>query len=129
MRRVYAVAAASLSFEPRRATVHAWQSALRPPCTSNGPATPAADRLVSEDPAALLIGFCLDQQIPIEWAFQGPLRMRERLGTVDPVDIAHMDPAKVEKAFQTPPALHRFPGEHGATRLWALRGDRQRVRR
>jgi uncharacterized HhH-GPD family protein len=69
----------------------------------------AADRLVSENPAALLIGFCLDQQVPIEWAFQGPLRMRERLGTVDPVEIARMDPERVEKAFQTPPALHRFP--------------------
>ena len=70
---------------------------------------PDADRLVSEDPTALLIGFCLDQQVPIEWAFQGPLRMRERLGTIDPVEVARMDPAKVERAFQTPPALHRFP--------------------
>jgi uncharacterized HhH-GPD family protein len=69
----------------------------------------AADQLVSEDPAALLIGFCLDQQIPIEWAFQGPLHMRERLGTIDPVQVARLDPANVEKAFQTPPALHRFP--------------------
>ncbi len=70
---------------------------------------PDADRLISENPTALLIGFCLDQQVPIEWAFQGPLRMRERLGTIDPVDVARMDPAIVEKAFQTPPALHRFP--------------------
>lgn len=68
-----------------------------------------ADRLISEDPTALLIGFCLDQQVPIEWAFQGPLRMRERLGTIDPVAVARMDPVVVEKAFQTPPALHRFP--------------------
>ena len=70
---------------------------------------PDADRLISENPTALLIGFCLDQQVPIEWAFQGPLRMRERLGTIDPVEVARMDPAKVERAFQTPPALHRFP--------------------
>ncbi len=100
----------------------------------------AADQLVSEDPAALLIGFCLDQQIPIEWAFQGPLHMRERLGTVDPVKIARMDPAKVEKAFQTPPAIHRFPvsmaqrvyglckviaDEYGgdATRIWTEAKD------
>ncbi len=69
----------------------------------------AADRLVSEDPTALLIGFCLDQQIPIEWAFQGPLRMRERLGTIDPSEVARMDPTTVETAFRTPPALHRFP--------------------
>jgi uncharacterized HhH-GPD family protein len=69
----------------------------------------AADRLVSEDPTALLIGFCLDQQVPIEWAFQGPLRMRERLGTIDPSAVARMDPTMVETAFRTPPALHRFP--------------------
>ena len=68
-----------------------------------------ADRLISENPTALLIGFCLDQQVPIEWAFQGPLRMRERLGTIDPMEVARMDPTTVEKAFQTPPALHRFP--------------------
>lgn len=69
----------------------------------------AADQLVSEDPTALLIGFCLDQQIPIEWAFQGPLHMRERLGTIDPSEVAHMDLTAVETAFRTPPALHRFP--------------------
>lgn len=68
-----------------------------------------ADRLISEDPTALLIGFCLDQQVPIEWAFMGPLRLRERLGTLDPERIARMDPAQVEAAFRTPPALHRFP--------------------
>jgi len=78
-----------------------------------------ADQLVSDDPTALLIGFCLDQQVPIEWAFMGPLRMRERLGTVDPVRIAQMDPAKVESAFRTPPALHRFPGSM-AQRVYGL---------
>jgi uncharacterized HhH-GPD family protein len=70
---------------------------------------PDADRLVSEDPTALLIGFCLDQQVPIEWAFLGPLRMQERLGTFDATEIAAMDPEKVVAAFVQPPALHRFP--------------------
>jgi uncharacterized HhH-GPD family protein len=78
-----------------------------------------ADRLISEDPAALLIGFCLDQQVPVEWAFMGPLRIRERLGTVDPTQIAKMDPAKVEAAFRTPPALHRYPASM-ARRVHAL---------
>ena len=45
--------------------------------------------------------------------------MRERLGTIDPVEVAQMDPAKVEKAFQTPPALHRFPVSM-AQRVYAL---------
>jgi uncharacterized HhH-GPD family protein len=71
---------------------------------------PHADRLVSEDPTALLIGFCLDQQVPVEWAFMGPARMKERLGTIDPARIAATDRAQVEEAFRRPPALHRFPG-------------------
>jgi uncharacterized HhH-GPD family protein len=80
---------------------------------------PDADRLISEDPSALLIGFCLDQQVPVEWAFMGPLRMRERLGTIDATEIARMDPQNVERAFRTPPALHRFPGSM-AQRVHAL---------
>ena len=78
-----------------------------------------ADRLNGEDPTALLIGFCLDQQVPVEWAFMGPLRMRERLGTIDPVQIARMDAGDVERAFRTPPALHRYPGSM-AQRVHAL---------
>lgn len=80
---------------------------------------PEADELVSTDPAALLIGFCLDQQVPVEWAFMGPLKMRERLGTIDPKRVARMDPSDVERAFRTPPALHRYPGSM-AQRVYAL---------
>jgi uncharacterized HhH-GPD family protein len=74
---------------------------------------------VSQNPTALLIGFCLDQQVPIEWAFLGPLRMQERLGTFDATEISRMDPARVETAFRTPPALHRFPGSM-AQRVYGL---------
>ena len=49
----------------------------------------------------------------------GPLRIRERLGTVDPTEIAKIDPAKVEAAFRTPPALHRYPASM-ARRVHAL---------
>ena len=70
---------------------------------------PEANRLVTEDPLALLIGFCLDQQFPIEQAFLGPLRVRERLGTLDPERMAALDPEVFATAFRTPPAIHRFP--------------------
>ena len=80
---------------------------------------PEADRLVSDDPTALLIGFCLDQQVPVEWAFMGPLRIRQRLGTVDAKRIAAMDPATVEAAFRQPGAVHRYPGTM-AKRVYAL---------
>ena len=68
-----------------------------------------ANRLVAEDPLALLIGFCLDQQFPIEQAFLGPLRIREQLGTLDAVRLAATDPDAFVAAFRTPPAVHRFP--------------------
>ncbi|MDQ1377480.1 MAG: hypothetical protein QOE15_1653, partial [Acidimicrobiaceae bacterium] len=40
----------------------------------------AADGFLSADSLALLIGMVLDQQIPLEWAFGGPWRLKERLG-------------------------------------------------
>jgi uncharacterized HhH-GPD family protein len=70
---------------------------------------PEADRLIAEDPLSLLIGFCLDQQFPIEQAFLGPLRVRQRLGTLDAERLAATDPQAFVAAFRTPPAIHRFP--------------------
>jgi uncharacterized HhH-GPD family protein len=69
-----------------------------------------ADRLIAEEPFALLMGFALDQQVPVPTAFSGPLKLKQRLGTVDPVEIAATDPAKLEAAFREKPAIHRFPG-------------------
>jgi uncharacterized HhH-GPD family protein len=72
---------------------------------------PAADKLLSEDPLALLIGMVLDQQIPLEWAFKGPLMLRERLGgELDAADIAKRDPDELGKVCAERPALHRYPG-------------------
>ena len=72
---------------------------------------PDADKLLSESPLALLIGMVLDQQIPLEWAFTGPLTLANRLGRdLDAADLANRDPDELAKLFATPPALHRFPG-------------------
>ena len=72
---------------------------------------PDADRLLTESPLALLIGLVLDQQIPLEWAFTGPLTLTQRLGRdLDAADLANRDPDGLAKLFATPPALHRFPG-------------------
>ena len=74
---------------------------------------PEADRLLSDDPLALLIGMVLDQQIPLEWAFSGPLRLKQRLGgTLDAAEIADTDPEALVKVFAERPALHRFPGSN-----------------
>jgi uncharacterized HhH-GPD family protein len=70
----------------------------------------AADRLLSDDPLALLIGMVLDQQIPLEKAFAGPLELQARLGrSLDAGAIAAMDPEALVAEFCERPALHRFP--------------------
>jgi uncharacterized HhH-GPD family protein len=72
---------------------------------------PDADELLSRDPLALLIGMVLDQQIPLEWAFSAPLKLRERLGQeLDATTIADYEPDALARHFAGPPALHRFPG-------------------
>src|SRR2546421_6061005 len=68
-----------------------------------------ADRLIATDPVALLIGFVLDQQVPVPKAFLGPLEIRQRLGTIDPGALATMDPVAMRDAFARRPAIHRFP--------------------
>ena len=66
-----------------------------------------ACRLLAEDPFALLVGFALDQQITVQQAFAGPLRIKQRTGTLDPAELAHTD---LEPVFREKPAIHRFPG-------------------
>jgi uncharacterized HhH-GPD family protein len=76
----------------------------------------AANELIARDPFALLVGFALDQQVPVPTAFTGPLKLRQRLGTLEPERIAALDPAELERAFREKPAVHRFPGSM-ATRV------------
>ncbi len=66
-----------------------------------------ANELIATDPMALLIGFALDQQVPVQKAFYGPLALRERLGTLDAAAIAAAD---LDPIFRERPAIHRFPG-------------------
>ncbi|MGH2444902.1 MAG: HhH-GPD-type base excision DNA repair protein [Candidatus Limnocylindria bacterium] len=70
----------------------------------------AADRLLVDEPMALLIGFALDQQVPVQKAFSGPAVLLERLGTLDAKQLAAMDAADLDAAAKGPPAIHRFPG-------------------
>jgi uncharacterized HhH-GPD family protein len=105
-----------------------------------------ACRLIASDPFALLVGFALDQQVTVPTAFAGPLKIKQRLGTLDPKTIAETDPARVEAAFREKPAVHRFPGamaarvhelaaviadEYGgdAARLWQEARDGDELRR
>jgi uncharacterized HhH-GPD family protein len=93
-----------------------------------------ADALIAQNPLALLIGFALDQQVPVPTAFLGPLKLEQRLGGLDAREIAGMDPEKLDAAFREKPAVHRFPGnmarrvqELCATIVSEYDGDASRV--
>ena len=83
--------------------------------TSTGPALlpwtedDQANRLLADDPNALLIGFVLDQQVTVQKAFAGPLVLKQRLGHLDPARIAAMPPDDLAAVFRDRPAIHRFP--------------------
>ena len=102
-----------------------------------------ANRLLVEDPMALLIGFALDQQVTVQKAFMGPLVIRERVGSLDPAVLADAD---LEAVFREKPAVHRYPGnmakrvkalaEHvrdvydgDASRVWADASDGEELRK
>jgi uncharacterized HhH-GPD family protein len=102
-----------------------------------------ANRLLAEDPFALLVGFALDQQVTVPTAFAGPLKIKQRVGTLDPKKLATTD---LEPVFREKPAVHRFPGsmaqrvqdlaqyvvdEYGgdASRLWREAQDADDLKR
>jgi uncharacterized HhH-GPD family protein len=72
----------------------------------------AANRLLASEPLAVAIGMLLDQQVPMEWAFNAPALLKERLGgtPLDATAIAAMDAGALEAIFRARPALHRYPG-------------------
>jgi uncharacterized HhH-GPD family protein len=80
-----------------------------------------ADRVLSDDPFALLVGMLLDQQYPMEHAFRGPAKILDRFGTLDPAAIAAADPEEFATMASTPPAIHRY-GRSMAGRVQALAG-------
>jgi uncharacterized HhH-GPD family protein len=73
----------------------------------------AADGLLNEDGTALLIGMLLDQQVPMEWAFSGPAKLKERLGHLDANRIAAMEVEEFVAVCSEKPSIHRFPGAMG----------------
>jgi uncharacterized HhH-GPD family protein len=75
-----------------------------------------ANALIAQDPMALLVGFALDQQVTVGQAFMGPLRIRERAGTLDAAKLASLD---LEPVFRQKPAIHRYPAKM-AERVQAL---------
>lgn len=78
-----------------------------------------ADALLTENPLALLVGMLLDQQIAMEAAFSGPLKIQQRTGAMDAATLAGADPDAFVEVFRQTPAVHRYPGSM-AGRVQAL---------
>jgi uncharacterized HhH-GPD family protein len=83
---------------------------------------PDADQVLTADRFALLVGMLLDQQFPMERAFQGPAKILQRFGTLDPNAIAAADPDRFAELCSRPPAIHRFPASMAA-RVQAVAGE------
>lgn len=79
----------------------------------------AANRLLVDEPFALLVGFALDQQVTVQKAFSGPAELKRRLGHLDAARIAMMESDELDVVFRERPALHRFPGSM-ASKVQAL---------
>jgi uncharacterized HhH-GPD family protein len=76
----------------------------------NLPVPAPANELLSRSPFALLLAMMLDQQVPLEKAFNSPYELAQRLGhEPTAVELAGFDPDALAAVFAERPALHRFP--------------------
>jgi len=74
------------------------------------PVDAEANKLLSRNPLALLIGMLLDQQVPLEKAFSSPYELVQRLGhEPTATELAAFNPDELAAIFAERPALHRFP--------------------
>src|ERR1700685_4384678 len=74
------------------------------------PVDAEANKLLTRNPLALLIGMLLDQQVPLEKAFSSPYELAQRLGHEPPAEeLADFGPDALLAVFSERPALHRFP--------------------
>ena len=79
----------------------------------------AADKLLSDDPFALLTGMLLDQQIAMEIAFIGPRKIADRMDGFSVTKIAEADLEEFVELCVQKPAIHRYGGSM-ARRVHAL---------
>jgi endonuclease III len=74
-----------------------------------------ADALLAEEPLALLIGFVLDQQVPVQKAFSGPLELKRRIG--------HRFPGTMAMRTQELCAAIATDYDGDAARVWTEASD------
>ncbi|MDQ3222632.1 MAG: hypothetical protein M3Q75_04045 [Gemmatimonadota bacterium] len=69
--------------------------------------TAEADELLKADPFAFLLGVLLDEGIPAERAWEGPYKLKTRLGHLDPWLVRHQR-EEVRAAVAERPTIHRY---------------------
>ena len=69
---------------------------------------PDADRFLMEDANAALLGMLYDQRVLAEYAFTGPIRLKERLGHLDMKRLSETSLDVLRVLFAVKPAVHRF---------------------
>ena len=86
-----------------------------------------ANRLLAEDPFALLVGFALDQQITVQQAFQGPLRIKLAARHARPEEAREDRPraSRSERSLR----WYRFPGTMAGARARPRGIRHRRIRR
>jgi len=67
-----------------------------------------ADAFLRDSAEAALLGMLYDQRVRAEYAFTGPLRLRNRLRHLDMKRVATMSPELLRTVFAEKPAVHRF---------------------
>ena len=102
-----------------------------------------ANELLAADPLALLIGFALDQQVTVPTAFAGPLKIKQRLGTLEIAPATRprsrppsarsrrciASPARWRRACRTWHALVEDEYGGDASRLWSEASDSDDLRK
>ena len=74
---------------------------------------PLADQLLQDDPFALLLGMLLISRYRWRWPLP-PRKIADRLGGLDPAEIAACEPERFAALCAETPAVHRFPGSMSA---------------
>ncbi|NIJ10236.1 putative HhH-GPD family protein [Saccharomonospora amisosensis] len=77
------------------------------------------DKLLSQDPFALLTGMLLDQQIAMDLAFAGPRKIADRMAGFSVTKIAESDEDEFVELCVRKPAIHRY-GASMARRVHTL---------
>lgn len=66
------------------------------------------DLTAADGDLMFLLGVLFNQQIRAEAAWKAPVRLKDRLGTLDVAELADTDPFVLARMIREPPAIHPF---------------------